>query len=289
MSTTVTWARSKSTLWASGLGMSARIRWRRWDRGVQPAQEGVDGAGADGPPAPLVEPVGVDLVLDQLDQVVEGADHLAVDADGPVAHRLGLPQAGGHVVDDHRVLLAVVLGVGEQEREQLVGAELGEGPEERGDVPLAGGDVGAGVGVVPRRRGEEGDRAERPRGQAEAGVAGGWSGPRPRWRGRGTQVLALDVEDEGLGVGRLGAEGARVEQAVEQEGGVAGLGGHAGDPADVHVRAPGAVEELEVQVERLVVRDRPAGRRLRISENSSASSRSAPVALRTSSPGRGGT
>ena len=151
MSTTVTWARSKSTLWASGLGMSARIRWRMWESGaVQPAQEGVDGAGADGPPAPLVEPVGVDLVLDQLDQVIEGADHLAADADGPVAHRLGLPpQAGGHVVDDHRVLLAVVLGVGEQEREQLVGAELGQGPQKNeGDAPLAGGDVGAGV-VVP--------------------------------------------------------------------------------------------------------------------------------------------
>ena len=70
------------------------------------------------------------------------------------------------------------------------------------------------------------------------------------------QVLALHVEDQRLGVDRLGAEHARVEQGVEQERGVGGLGGDARDAADVDVRAAGAVEELEVEVQRLVVDDR---------------------------------
>ena len=63
-----------------------------------------------------------------------------------------------------------------------------------------------------------------------------------------------------------------------------------GDAADVDVGAAGAVEELEVEVEGLVVagqagRQRPAHLR----RSSRASSRSAPVALRTASPGSGGT
>ena len=76
------------------------------------------------------------------------------------------------------------------------------------------------------------------------------------------QVLALDVEDERLGVGRLGPEHARVEQAVEQERGVGGLGGHARHAADVDVGAAGAVEELEVEVEGLVVAGQPGGQQL---------------------------
>src|SRR5262249_21379286 len=46
--------------------------------------------------------------------------------------------------------------------------------------------------------------------------------------------------------------------AVEEEGRVARLGGDARDAADVYVRATTAVEELEVEVERLVVAGEPA-------------------------------
>ena len=67
------------------------------------------------------------------------------------------------------------------------------------------------------------------------------------------QVLALDVEDQGLGVGRLGAEHAGVEQRVQQERGVARLRGHAGDAGDVDVGALGAVDEVEVEEHRLAV------------------------------------
>ena len=232
-------------------------------RPVEAAQEGVDGAGADGPPAPLVGPVDVDLDLDELDQIVERAHDLAVDVDRPVADGLGVAQLGDDVVHDHRVLLAVVLGVGEQERQQLLPAELLDGPEEGRDVALPGGDVGAGVGVVADGRGEERHGLERPRGQAEVGVAGRLVVAQVDVGVvEEQQVLALDVEDERLGVGRLGAEHARVEQAVEQEGGVGGLGGHARDAADVHVGAAGAVEELEVQVEGLVVTRQAGGQQL---------------------------
>ena len=50
-----------------------------------------------------------------------------------------------------------------------------------------------------------------------------------------------------------------MEEAVEQEGGVAGLGGHPRDPADVDVGALGAVQEVEVQIEGLVVPGQPGG------------------------------
>ena len=101
------------------------------------------------------------------------------------------------------------------------------------------------------------------------------------------QVLALDVEDERLRVGRLGAQHARVEQAVEQEGGVAGLGGDAGDAGDVDVGALGAVEEVEVEVDRLAVAGQAAREAAAPSCRRRAPlARSTPVARRTSLPGQ---
>ncbi len=81
----------------------------------------------------LVGVVGDELALDGVDQLAEGADPPAVDAhgavgDGVVAGDLG--QLGGDRLDDDRVLLALVLGVGEQERQQPLVAELGDRPEE---------------------------------------------------------------------------------------------------------------------------------------------------------------
>ena len=161
-------------------------------------------------------------------------------------------------MDDHRVLLAVVLGVGEEERQQPLLAELLERPEERLDAGGSGPDWGWRRRVARARRGDDADAGERARGQAEAAVAVSLGVVEP---GVGVveeqQVLALDVEDQRLGVGLGGAEHARVEQRVEQEGGVGGLGGHAGDARDVDVGAPGAVEELHVEEERLAVARQP--------------------------------
>jgi hypothetical protein len=71
------------------------------------------------------------------------------------------------------------------------------------------------------------------------------------------QVLALDGEDQRLGVGRLTLQDARIEDRVEEEGGERRLGGHAGDAGDRHVGAPGAVEEVEVDVQRPAVTAHP--------------------------------
>ena len=73
------------------------------------------------------------------------------------------------------------------------------------------------------------------------------------------EVFALHVEDQSLGVDRLAPQDTGVEEAVEQEGGVTGLGGHARYAADVDVGTLGPVQEVEVQVEGLVVPGQPGG------------------------------
>ncbi len=65
------------------------------------------------------------------------------------------------------------------------------------------------------------------------------------------EILALDVEDQCLGVHRRRSQHSAREERVEQERGVCRLGGDTGDAGDVDVRAAAAVEELEVDVERL--------------------------------------
>ena len=180
---------------------------------------------------------------------------LAVDApDAVVADALAvLLQSGGDVVDHHRVLLALVLGVGEQERKELLLDELGDGPVVGVGADRAGGDVGDDLVGALAGRAVDGDRVERVGLEAHAAVAVavlvaelGVEVVEEQ------QVLALHVEDQRLGVDRLRAEHARVEEGVEEERGVGGLGRHARDAADVDVRAAGAVEELEVEVQRLV-------------------------------------
>jgi hypothetical protein len=163
-------------------------------------------------------------------------------------------------VHDHRVLLAVVLGVGEQERQQLVPAERLQRPEERRDAGVAARHVRHRRRCAAAGRGEEGHARERAHREAHAAVAGGLPVVEPDVGPiQPEQVLALDVEDERLRVDGLRPEHARFEEGVEQERRVARLRGDARDPADVDVRAPGAVEEVEVEVERLVV-PREAGR-----------------------------
>ena len=233
-------------------------------------------------------------VDDEVDEVLVGAQRRAVDRPrAVVAHRLAVArQLGGDVVHHHRVLLALVLGVGEHERQQLARRRTPRASSRRRATPPRRLDTsGPAFGSLAAGRGVDGDAGERLGRQPEALVA------LPIVVGEADvrlveeeEVLALHVEDEGLGVGRLGAEHARAEQAVEQERGVARLGGDARDARDVDVGAAGAVEELEVGVERLAVAaepDRaawpPCGR------SSRAVSRSAPTARRTGVPGSGGT
>ena len=71
-------------------------------------------------------------------------------------------QPGRHLVDHRRVLVTLVLGVGEDVGQQLVGAELGQRPPERAHPAGAAGDVRSTRQVVRCRRGEEPGRRERP-------------------------------------------------------------------------------------------------------------------------------
>ena len=148
---------------------------QRLQRRTQSPQEGVDRAGA----GDRARPVAAGLVVaeafgDELDQRVVGAQDLALDRHRAVADRRGLPtQARRHRVDHHRVLVAFVLGVGEDVGQQLADAELGEGPPERGDAAGAAGDERAAARVVRGRRRVEAHRGERARGQPQLGVVGG--------------------------------------------------------------------------------------------------------------------
>ena len=126
---------------------------------------------------------------DDVDELVVGAAWCAVDDDRAVgAGRVRVqPQPGGDLVDDHRVLVALVLGVGEHVRQQLAGAELGQRPPERFTPLVRPVTCGRAGQVVRGGRGEEADRGERLRRQAEPGV-GSAAGRRRAgcWRGRGT-------------------------------------------------------------------------------------------------------
>src|SRR3546814_3670876 len=89
-----------------------------------------------------------------------------------------------------------------------------------------------------RSRGHEAHAAERPGLQAEERVALALGLVEPGVVVVEEQeVLALDVEDQRLGAGDGGAEHPGVEQRVQQEGGVGGLGGHARDAGDEIGRA----------------------------------------------------
>ena len=61
------------------------------------------------------------------------------------------------------------------------------------------------------------------------------------------QVLAFDIEDNGVRVFRIGQMPA-VQQTVEQKGGIGRLGRDTGHAADIHMRALAAVQKIEVAV-----------------------------------------
>ncbi|HVE95640.1 MAG TPA: hypothetical protein VNA67_01425 [Pseudonocardiaceae bacterium] len=138
--------------------------------------------------------------------------------------------------------------------QQLVGAELAQGPPESGDPAGAAGDIGPPAGMVWRGRGEEADGRERLGGQAQPGVVAaqlvveaGFCVVEEQ------QILALDAEHQRLGVNRSPTQHTAAQDRVEQEQHEAGLGRHAGDAADRDMTAAGAIEELEVDVDRITV------------------------------------
>ena len=131
-------------------------------------------------------------------------------------------------------------------------------PEEAGDALAAAGHVGDAAAVTPPGRGEEPDGGEAIGGQVQQAVPVGLLGvDEPVGVVEEEQILTLDVEHQRLGVGCLGTEHSGVEQAVEQEAGIGGLRCDTGDARDVHMSATRAVDEVEVQKDRLVVPAQP--------------------------------
>ena len=104
------------------------------DRALQTTNEGVDGSTADGGPCPhRCVILALHLLSDQVDEVAEGPRFLAFQTDPTITNGDHPPQLNHHAVDDHRVLGAIVFGVGKQKRQQILVAELFEGPEEGRD------------------------------------------------------------------------------------------------------------------------------------------------------------
>ena len=257
-------------------------------QGVEPAQEGVDGAaGVVAPPRghvgmTVVEHADVVAPGEPVGQVVEGADDVTV----------GRPQLGPAAP---RRWTAMVARIGEHhrarcsgQRKRPPGQQVGDPLQDEADqVPAAVG-IAEGVGQQPvfdepgRRPAIGGDPAVRPRLdpghrclRVRLGRAGGEQlhpgeragivdavGRPPGHRFRMAaeaavgpvemeQVLALDGEHDGPGVGGLPAEQAgpvrSFEQEVEEAQCGRRLGGDAGDAGDVHVPAAGAVDVFEGQ------------------------------------------
>ena len=153
-------------------------------------------------------------IADDFDELVERAHDRAVERHR-AAHRVAVVarrslQLRGDVVDDHRVLLAVVLRVGEQERQQALLAEVVDGPEEAAHAERPGRDIWRGDAVAdavaPWRR-PHADAGEGLGREADGAVA---LALLRRERGVSVveeqQVFALHVEHERLRVDRLGAE-----------------------------------------------------------------------------------
>ena len=121
-------------------------------------------------------------------------------------------------------------------------------------TPLVRADTsGAPLMSPATRRREHTHRLERRGLQTDLVVLGaplGCSAVRPVEE---QEVFTFDVEDERLAVLACRAEHVGVEHRVQQEGGVARLGGDARDAGDVDVRAARAVDEIDVQIERTAV------------------------------------
>ena len=190
-----------------------------------------------------------------------GSDGGAVNADRsvPTGRRRVTGQPGGYLVDDHRVLVALVFDIGEYVEKQLAAAEFGQGPPEGVDARSPAGRPAA---AQSGRR--ELDGAKKPTdlngwaSQPEAGVGSPQVVVEASVRlVEEQQVFALDREHERLRVDCPSAELPRGEQRVQEEQSEACLGGDPGNAGDRNVGTPGAIEEVEVDVDRLAVAAQP--------------------------------
>ena len=207
------------------------------------------------------------------DEVVQVTDGLALVYEGFAVFVVLHVVVGGQVVQPVGEVLneAVEIGrllvaLGEEEGEQAVLRKLPHGPDVGGDAFLA--LLGAGrrnlaVGLGGR---EEAQVGEGRGGQAHLCIDGAVVvGQALVGFVEEQHVLALDVEDDAARGGLVGEGHAvlhllvtlfralEVEHGVQEEEGERRLGGHAADAADADVCALGAVEELEVDIEGLLV------------------------------------
>ena len=213
MSTTVTWW-SKSTRCCVGVGdVGPDQRASTWRIApCEPADERVDRAGADGAAGPRSEVAVVveHAVLDER-RPARRTCAMTLPSMVTVPDRGSPPCTAARrssavtLCDDHRVLLAVVLGVGEQERQQLLSQNSAIVQKKLRDARACGWRRRARrAGVVAAGRREARRRwRTAPAGRPSVGVAVGLLGVE---RGVGVveeeEVLALDVEDQRLGVVR---------------------------------------------------------------------------------------
>src|SRR6266511_3511229 len=200
----------------------------------------------------------LDLLPDHLAQGIEVLHRVPPERHGRIALRVvgALPiEVRLDPSDEVGDLRPLVLGFGEQEPQELLPDELPHRPVVRRHPPRTPLDLRHRLiaRVRPHRRPhphalERSHVESEPTvvlaiGLLELGVG----------RIEPHEVLALHVEHDGLGVGRVPPEHVRVEQGVEEEQRVGRLGRDAGDAGDVHVGAAGPVEEVEVEEHRLAV------------------------------------
>ena len=217
-STTVTWASDVRDRCAGrAAAMSARMMRRQaGPRRQQPADEGVDGAHADGRARPTrcVVVVGDRARRPGRPGRRRCAARRRRSATAP-SSPTGSPsrsRRGRDVVDDHRVLLALVLGVGEHERQQLARRRTPRASSRTACTPVVRLATSGPALGSPRRGGAytatDGERCRRAARGARS-VAGASSVSRRVGLVEEQQVLALHVEDQRLGVDRLGARARR--------------------------------------------------------------------------------
>ena len=178
------------------------------NRAVEPPHEGVHRPLSDRRPRP--EPprrLVVDVLGDEPRELEERPHFAARDPHPALAERLRVPEPRGDVRDDERVLLLVVLGVREEERQESLAAELGQAPEVGTDPRRTRRHVGGGVSIPSPRRSPELDAPEGVGHEAQLLVPAAIAILEPGVpMVEKEQVFPLDVVDEGLGVQGIGPE-----------------------------------------------------------------------------------
>ncbi len=230
MSITETWSRSQSMRCVSGSGASAPlIRWPQWKRAPSSRRRN-----AETVPARHSRP--------SRRPSSDSCSSISSQSSSKVRMRRGSPASSetdrrrrvrdvlGFAVEcdldaRHEVgdLAALVAGLGEHEPKQPLADDVADRPEV-GRTPSWRLPVSGTASPPPRRTGAQNPtELEGPGGQPELArsARGSLVGQAACSAVEEQEVLALDVEDQRLGVRRLAAEHAGVEERVEQEARVA--------------------------------------------------------------------